>query len=291
VAKYQHYQTVHQKRLLFGQAPRLSLSVDFSYADSIPFVKLFKNPQLIKDYDENSVDKGDIQRFIEFFDLSFIVIHKDLLAPWFFIYFVRYPWDTSPPSPTLMQAPEVLDRLMRFLMTYFPVAHVEEDGDTVVLKLARAPQADDLWMGKDGYSLDFDSTSSKFFLTEGWSPPERSAELTFAWADAKESRLWVYLPRGQALSMESRLRPFTFPGSPSQGMKIEVNGRFVSHISLATSEWQNYTVHLAPSDLMQGINTVRFVYDHTASPAEVLPGNGDRRQLAVCFDYIAFRPE
>jgi hypothetical protein len=291
VSKYQHYQVMHQKRLLFGISPRLGLSVDFSYADSIPFVKLFKNPQLIKDYDEHSVNKGDILRFIEFFDLSFIVIHKDLLAPWFFIYFVRHPWDTSPPTPTLMQAPEVFDRLMRFLVTYFPVAHVEEDGDIVVLKLARELHTDDLWMGEDGYNLDFDSTSSKFFLTEGWSSPERWRDLTFAWAVAKESRLWVHLPQGQALAMELRVQPFTYPGSPPQGMTIEVNGRVVGHITLATSVWQSYTVHLAPADIVQGINTVRFVYDHTASPAEVLPGNGDRRQLAVSFDYIAFRPE
>jgi hypothetical protein len=291
VAKYQHYQVMHQKRLLFGQAPRLSLSVDFSYADSIPFVKLFKNPQLIKDYDEHSVDKEDIQRFIEFFDLSFIVIHKDLLAPWFFIYFVRHPWDTSPPSPTLMQAPEVFDRLMRFLVTYFPVAHVEADGDLVVLTLARTPQADDLWMGPEGTRLDFDATRPQFFLTEGWSSPERWRELTFAWANAKESRLWVYLPRVAALSMELRIQPFTFPGSPPQGMKIYVNGRFLHYLSLATNDWRSYTLHLSQADLMGGINNFRFVYDYTAAPAEVLPGNGDQRRLAVNFDYIAFHPE
>jgi hypothetical protein len=291
VAKYQHYQTMHQKRLLFGQAPRLSLGVDFRYADSIPFVKLFKNPQLIKDYDENPVDKEDILRFIEFFDLSYIVIHKDLLAPWFFTYFVRHPWDRSPPDPTLLRAPEVFDRFMRLLMTYFPVAHMEEDGDIVILKLAREQQADDLWMGKDGYTLDFDSTRPQFFLAEGWSPSERWEDLTFAWAAAKESRLWVYLPRGHALSMELKLRPFTFPGSPPQGMKVYVNGGYLSHILLASNDWHSYTIQLSQTDLTNGLNAFRFVYEYTASPVEVFPGNGDRRQLAVNFDYIAFRPE
>jgi hypothetical protein len=176
-------------------------------------------------------------------------------------------------------------------VTYFPVAHVEADGDLVVLTLARAPQADDLWMGPEGTRLDFDATRPQFFLTEGWSSPERWRELTYAWAAAKESRLWMYLPRGQALAMELRVQPFTFPGSPPQGMTIEVNGRVVTHIALATGDWQSHTVHLAPSDLMQGINTVRFVYAHTASPAAVWPGNGDQRQLAVNFDYIAFQPE
>jgi hypothetical protein len=74
-------------------------------------------------------------------------------------------------------------------------------------------------------------------------------------------------------------------------MKIYVNGRFLHHISLATSDWRSYTLHLPQADLMGGINNFRFVYDYTAAPAEVLPGNGDQRQLAVNFDYIAFHPE
>jgi hypothetical protein len=291
VSKYQHYQTMHQRRLVLGQAPRLNLSVDFNYADSIPFVKLFKNPQLIKDYDEHPVDKGDILRFIEFFDLSFIVIHKDLLEPGFFVYFARNPLDISPPISTLLGASEVFERLTRFLITHFPVEHIEEEGDIVVFKLARKPHSDDLWQSEDGYVLDFGSTIPQFFLTEGFWFPERSGDLTFAWADAKESRLWVYLPWVQALSMELKLLPFTIPGNPPQGMKIYVNGRFVSHISLTTSEWHRYAVHLPQTNLTRGINTFHFVYDRIASPAEVFPGNGDRRQLAVNFDFIAFHPE
>jgi hypothetical protein len=291
VGIYQHYQTVHHKRLLYSQVPRLPPLLVLTYAESIPFVKLFRNPELIKGYAENPVDKADILRFIEFFDLSYIVIHKDLLEPWFYTYFVRYKWDSSPPSPPIMQASEIFDRLLRFLMTYFPVAQVEEDGNIVVLKLAREHQVDALWMGKDGYILDFGSTSPQVFLSEGWSYPEHWEELTFAWAEAKESRLWVYLPRVAALSMELRIQPFTFPGSPPQGMKIYVNGRFLHYISLASNDWRSYTLHLSQADLIGGINNFRFVYDYTAAPVEVLSGNGDQRQLAVNFDYIAFHPE
>jgi hypothetical protein len=291
VAKYQHYQTVHQNRLILGQAPRLNLSVDFRYADLIPFVKLFKNPQLIKDYEEHPVDKGDVLRFIEFFDLSFIVIHKDLLEPGFFVYFAQNPWDIIPLRSTLLQAPEVFDRLMRFLTAHFPVEHVEEDGDIIVLKLTRENQGDDLWKSNDGYILDFGSTISQFFLTEGFGLPERSEELTFAWAVEKESRLWAYLPRVEALAMELKIRPFAIAGRPPQGMKIYVNGRFVSDIALTDSAWRSYTVHLPRADLLKGTNTFRFVYNYAISPAEVFPGNEDRRQLAVNFDYIAFHPE
>jgi hypothetical protein len=291
VSKYQHYQTLHHKRLVLGQAPRLSLGADVNYADSIPFVQLFKNPQRIKDYDEYPMDKSDILRFIEFFDLSFIVIHKDLLDPGFFAYFVRVPWDISPPVSTFLPASEVFDRLTRFLIAHFPVERVEEEGNIVVLKLAREHQVDDLWQSKDGYVLDFGSTIPQFFLTEGFWFPERSGDLTFAWADAKESRLWVYLPWGQALSMELKLLPFTIPGGPPQGMKIYMNGRFVNYIALTDSEWRSYTVHLPQTDLLKGVNTLHFVYNYTASPSKVFPGNKDLRQLAVNFDFITFHPE
>jgi len=288
VGTYQHYQTMHHKRLLSGQVPRLPLSLVFNYADSIPFIKLFKNPELIKDYEEIPVDKDNILRFIDFFDLSFIVIHKDLLTPWFFPYFVRYPWDNSPPSPTAMQAPEVFDRLMRFLVTYFPVAHVEEDGDIIVLKLARRHQAEDLWIGKDGYILDFGSPDLQFFLSEGWSIPERWGEQTVAWANASASRLWVYLPRAEDFAMELRLLPFTFPESPLQAIKIYVNGKFFAEVPLEVKDWQSYTVDLPQAYLTDGINTFRFVYSYIDSPSRVVPGSDDIRRLAVAFDYIAF---
>jgi hypothetical protein len=289
MTKYEYYQTAHLKRLLIGQAPRIPLELIVSYADTLPFMKLFRNPELIKEYEQTPVDKRDILRFIEFFDLSFIVIHRAYLGEGPFDHLLHIPNSSASGAPA--RGPEVFDRLMRFLVTYFPVAHVEADGDLVVLTLARAPQADDLWMGPEGTRLDFDATRPQFFLTEGWSPPERWQELTFAWADAKESRLWVYLPRGQTLAMDVRVQPFTFPGSPPQGMTIEVNGQVVRHISLAPSEWQSHTVHLSQMDVLRGINTFRFVYDYTAAPAEVLSGNGDQRQLAVNFDYIAFHPE
>jgi hypothetical protein len=288
VGIYQHYQTIHHKRLLYGQVPRLSPPLVLNYGDSIPFIKLFKNPELIKDYNEIPVDKSDILRFIEFFDLSFIVIHKDLLAPWFFPYFVRYPWDNSPPNPNAMQAPEVFDRLMRFFAAYFPVVQVEEDGDIVVLKLSRPHQIEDLWAGKDGYIIDFGSSKPQFFLSEGWSIPEHWGERTVAWANAKESRLWVYFPRAEDMAMELQLLPFTFPDSPPQSIKIYVNGQFFRDVQLEVSDWRGYTLHLPRTYLTAGINAFRFVYGYIDSPSKVVPGSDDSRPLAVAFDYITF---
>jgi hypothetical protein len=289
MTKYQYYQTAHRKRLITGQAPRVPLPLVRAYADTMPFMGLFRNPELIGEYEQVPIDQRDILRFLEFFDLSFIVLHKSYLGTTLFDHLLGFA--KANPGEIRLQGPEVYDRLMRFLLAHFPISWVEEEGDIVVLKLDREHQVDDLWMDRDGYTLDFGSTRPQFFLAEGWSSPERWEELTMAWSDVQESRLWVYMPRTEALAMELKLLPFTFPGGLPQGMTIYVNGRLLKHIPLVPGEWQSYTVHLANADLTGGINTFRFVYDYTASPSRVLPGNGDSRQLAVAFDYIRFRPE
>jgi hypothetical protein len=289
MTRYQYYQTAHLQRLLIGQAPRIPVTLLRNYADTMPFMRLFRNPELISDYEQTPIDRRDILRFLEFFDLSFIVLHKAHLGTTLFDHLVGSPH--TPPEGTRLQGPEVFHRLMRFLQTHFPIEWMEEEGDIVVLKLARGHQVDDLWIGKDGFTLDFDSTTPQFFLAEGWSAPELWRDLTVAWSNGKDSRLWMYLPRAEALTMELKLVPFTFPESPPQGMKIYVNGQFLKHISMETRHWQNHAVHLTHDDLTPGINTFRFVYDYTASPAELSPSNIDRRQLAVAFDYIAFHPE
>ena len=60
---------------------------------------------------------------------------------------------------------------------------------------------------------------------------------------------------------------------------------------MTISGWHRYYLSPVTGRSHGGINTFRFVYDYTESPAKVLPGSGDTRQLAVAFDYIAFRPE
>ncbi len=267
IIKYEYYQTAHHKRLLLGQAPRLSLSLVTSYADSVPFIRLFKNPELIKDYGESPLDKRDVMQFIQFFDLGFIVLHRD------------YLW------------PEVFDRWKQFLLDHFPIRGVDEDASIAAFYLAKDDESADRWMGLDGYLLDFGSATPQFFLAEGWSSHERWGDLTAAWSDAKESQLWVFFPRPDDFMMELRLLPFTFPSSPEQRIQVFVNGRFLNEIRLDANGWKTYSLHLPRTYLARGINAIRFVYRYTASPSKVLPGSQDQRTLAVAFDFIRFRPE
>jgi hypothetical protein len=251
-------------------------------------IKLFRNPALINDYEQVPLDQPNVRRFIEFFDLSFIVIHKALLQRGLFDHLLDLR--NRPPGEMLLPGPEVFDRLMRYLLSNFPVTHVEEEDDIVVLHLGRSTQDAALWFDHGTYQVDFGSTGPQTFLSEGWADPERWSDgLTVAWAADQESRLWLYFPRVGDLDMELRLRPFTFPGSPLQTVKLYVNGNFIQEILLEVKDWQNYTVRLPAGYLTTGINTVRFVYKYTEAPARVEAKNADHRTLAVAFDYIVFR--
>jgi hypothetical protein len=265
--RYEYHQITHGKRLLLGQAPRLSLSLIATYADSVPFMKLFKSPEILGEYEGMSLDRRDVLHFIEFFDLSWIVIHKQLLAP------------------------DIFNRLMPFLRSHFPIAQEVEGDDIVALRLARDSSNADLLVGADGYFLDFGSTVPQFFLTEGYSIPERWGELTVAWSEGKASDLWVYFPRVEDFTMELRLLPFIFPDSPPQSMTIVVNGKPMEELTVATQAWRSYTVPLPKVHLKRGINTFRFLYRYAVSPASVIPGAQDPRRLGVAFDFVRFRPE
>jgi len=289
IAKFEYYQTLHRKRLLLGQAPRISLDLVVKYADSIPLVPLFKHPELIERYDQAPIDRRDVSRFLEFFDLGFIVIHKNLLDPAAYDRFRRF--DKAPADLTPLRGPEILARFMQFLQAHFPIARLEDDGERVIVYLARDVPAVDGLIGHDGYLVDFGSIVPQFFFAVGWSDPEQWDTLTVAWSNAKESRLGVYFPRVEDLAMELRLLPVNVPDRPTQAAKLYVNEEFIGEIELDNDGWRTYTLALPKGYLKQGMNTFRFVYRYTASPLVPATGQVDGRQLGVAFDYIHFRPQ
>jgi hypothetical protein len=284
ITRYEYYQTTHGKRLLLGQASRVSVELVTTYADSVPFMKLFKNPELIQEYEGNQIDKRDVLQLIEFFDLSFIVIHKDLLGSNMFDMLGYFPR-----SSTRLQASEMVERLTHFFLTHFPVVHVEAEGDIVSLELARSDQNADGLGARGEYLIDFQSETSQGFLAEGWWPTEHDGEVTFAWSNGKASQLWVRLPQPEDYVMELRLSRIVSPENPQQVVTIYVNKRLVSEVSLEADGWQLYTVNIPKTSLTSGMNSLRFVYRNTTLPAEIYPGSKDERRLAVAFDFIRLR--
>jgi hypothetical protein len=264
MARYQYYQTAHHKRLLMGFGPRLQADLT-RYADTFPMVEAFKDPDrfLPLAWEWN---RQDALRLIDFFRLDVVVIHREHLQE------------------------RTVERLRDLLMTLFPVREVIEEGDLSVFWMRRNPAEQSHWNATD-YRWDFDTAQFSFMLFEGWLSSERSEDITWAWANGKSSRLWVFFPQDRDFTLELRFLPFTFPGSPPQGITIYVNERFLSEIEIVMDGWQSYALHVPHSYLTTGLNAFRFVYRYAASPAQVLPGNEDLRTFAVAFDFIAFRPE
>jgi hypothetical protein len=183
-----------------------------------------------------------------------------------------------------------VDRLQEVLMSTFPIERRVEEGSLIVLWMARDRASQAHWDGA-AYRWDFDSSDAAPCLLDGWWPPEHSGNVTFAWADGTASRLWMFFPQRQDVVLELELSPFIFPGCPQQGLKVYVNERFLGEIEVEAAGWWSYALRVPHTYLTAGRNAFRFVYDYTASPAKVVPGSADTRQLAVAFDYIAFHPE
>jgi hypothetical protein len=85
----------------------------------MPSMRLFRNPELIRDDAQVPIDKRAILRVVEFFDLSFIVLHKAYLGTTLVDHLVDVV--NLPPGVARLQGPEVFNRLLRFLLTHFPI--------------------------------------------------------------------------------------------------------------------------------------------------------------------------
>lgn len=148
----------------------------------------------------------------------------------------------------------------------------------------------DLELPADGF-IDIGTTRARRYFGRGWSGDEQEDEVTFVWADANESELWLSFAPATTLKVDVRVLPFQYPASPPQRLTIYVNGTHLQELALEPGGWQMHSFRLPQSFLSPGLNNVRFVYSHSVPPAQVLPDSHDARALAVAFDFIMFRPE
>jgi hypothetical protein len=264
VAKYQYHQTAHRKKLLTGFILRPSRAL-IEYANAFPLIRAFKEPDRML-HSDRPWDRQDALQLLDVFDIDAIILHREYLKP------------------------ETVDGWQEVLGNTFPIGSRVEAGNVIVLWMARnrEPQATSRVAN---YRWDFGSSDAVPWLSEGWWTPERLGDFTYAWADGKPSRLWVFFPQRQDIVLELGLFPLTFPGSPAQKMKIYVNERFLGEIIVEAGVWRTYALRVPHVYLTTGRNEFRFAYQYAAAPAQVLPGSTDPRSLSVAFDSIEFRPE
>ena len=115
----------------------------------------------------------------------------------------------------------------------------------------------------DGFHREAGGGGNDPFL---WSKGE--SEVAFQWADV-----------GPRLAI---LDATPYRGVKGQSVEVRLNGTPVAKLRLNDTR-HRYRIALPAAAQRPGDNRLRFVFEKTATPAEVEPGSQDRRQLAAAF--------
>lgn len=147
------------------------------------------------------------------------------------------------------------------------------------------PISEAFWNNVDVGAVEYDA-----FLKSGWHHAEIWGNATTVrWVDGRSASLDILASETKGMEMDVRVRPFTYPGSPEQQMRVYLNGNFIAIFKLKAGDFDNYRVKIPPGMLKKGLNSVQFKFRYSVSPATVLTGNDDQRSLSAAFDYIKLR--
>ena len=120
-------------------------------------------------------------------------------------------------------------------------------------------------------------------LDEGWYDAEHDGSVTFRWARSVATLL-VPLHHGSDLSVQLRVRPFTFPGASQQTLRVRING--VPHGPFPLQpDWQDIRFETPRREWHSGLNRVVLECGRENVPAQVGAG-ADPRALAAAVDYF-----
>jgi hypothetical protein len=264
IAKYQYYQTGHEKPLILGFVPRPAVSL-IRQTEGVPFLDFFQRPDRLDPALTAGWDRRAALRVIDLLNLDTIVIHGEYLD-----------------QPTA-------ERVGRVVMEHFPVAQVVEEERMRVMRLSHDHDRLALWTA-DAYDFDFGPSVPRFFVARGWWPSERAGSVGMAWSRGRESTLGFFLPEAWSMTMDLRLIPFSIPSAPPQRMTVAMNGRTLGEIELVPdTAWRTYSMSVPTTAVKPGINVVRFTYRYTAAPSVIIPGNPDTRELAVAFSRVTLK--
>ncbi len=106
----------------------------------------------------------------------------------------------------------------------------------------------------------------------------------FRWAsdDVSFLNLLVIEPRDLELRMD--VRPFTWPGSPAQGLTLRVNGHQLGSWEIGSRT--TLTIPIPASTLQPGENTVVYSWAFAQRVSEVLPRPGRQRRAAAVSELV-----
>ena len=160
--------------------------------------------------------------------------------------------------------------------------------DRVGLRLYNSPQ------------IDVGDPSDEGFLAGGWSGREQEHGTTYRWAEGRVASFIIGLRGPTFLQPHEAQRladyvlrigaaPFTFAGSPPQGLNLEVNGTPVDGYRMRP-EFSEYSFDIPHRLLHRSLNVFTLHFDYARSP-QSLRMSDDARTLSVRVDYIKFFPK
>lgn len=148
---------------------------------------------------------------------------------------------------------------------------------------ARAPVAE-AWSAAD--VLRFGTPAAEPRLTEGFYREGGGAEEPFLWSRGEAE---VAFEWDAALPRVAILDAAPYQGVEDQSVEVRLNGAPVERFRLNDTR-HRYRIGLPAEAQEVGDNRLRFVFATTASPVDLDPGSGDRRDLAAAFYTLVTGP-
>jgi len=128
--------------------------------------------------------------------------------------------------------------------------------------------------------------NDEVYLGRGFSDVEQEGKRTFRWSLGGSSSLFFPLKKARSMMMTLILKPFLYPGVSAQVIEVRLNGKSIGKLVLSHRAFSSYKLTIPRRATKPGVNELSFGYRYYASPAEVIPGSGDLRVIAVAYDLV-----
>ncbi len=238
----QYYMTAHGKPILSGNTSR-NPSIKFAYFARLPLVQAITRQEAGHPPDAETLAAARAQV-------------EALLALWGVRYLLLLP-----PTPGRLPYADTWQASQQLALDLIPHDPEPLHADASGRLFAVRPSAPLPLL------LDFGDADTAAWRGEGWGEDEADVGgAAGIWATAPEALLLFRSEDTTPRRLTFRAVPFSWPGGPSQRLRVVLNGQTVGEVGMSP-DWQEYGFVLAPRP---GINHLRFRFGHVAVPRQVL---------------------
>ena len=243
----EYYQTATGKYYFGGNIERNSPFL-FDYFDRVPLLHSLTQVEYYHDLPTADLarDRAAAPALMTFFDVRYVVINPSVPG--------------RPPYTDTRAA--VIDYIQKTL----PLGEKIFDRDGVIAyRVNQAPLP-------ARQSIAFGTEAAHVYQAEGWDRDESIADANANWANRQSARVIFPVRDVSFYALTVRALPFAYPHSPTQTMRVIVNGRAIENFDLQAG-WADYTAIVPATELHTGLNDLVLQFGYTVQPREVLPAD------------------